>query len=221
MRRSDLIERIAACLLWALLTAATPAVAQDAASFPSRPIRIIVPFPAGGPTDINARIIAQRMSEDWKQPVVIENRPGGNTAIGAQAVAKAEPDGYTLLAAMDTTLVMNPATATAPLSYDPFRDFATITLTAKNTSLLTVRAADGPVSVKKLIARAKQSPGKLNYGAGIITTRLAGYLFARSAGIRVQMIPYKGSTDVVAGLMSGSVDFIVDGVVASLPLIKG
>jgi tripartite-type tricarboxylate transporter receptor subunit TctC len=203
-----------------VFSALTPAVAQDAALFPSRPIRIVVPFPAGGPTDINARIIAQRMSADWKQPVVIENRPGGNTAIGAQVVAKAEPDGYTLLAAMDTTLVMNPATATAPLSYDPFRDFAAITLTAKNTSLVTVRAADGPASVRELIARAQASPGRLNYGAGIITTRLAGYLFAREAGIKVQMIPYKGSADVVAGLLSGSVDFIVDGVAASLPLIK-
>jgi tripartite-type tricarboxylate transporter receptor subunit TctC len=214
--------------VWAVAVLAAiaiaPAAAQpaiDAQSFPSRPIHIIVPFPAGGPTDINARIIAQRMSEDFRQPVVIENRPGGNTAIGAQAVAKAEPDGYTLLAAMDTTLVMNPATATAPLSYDPFRDFATISLTAKNTSLLTVRAADGPNSVQELIARAKQSPGKLNYGAGIITTRLAGYLFARSAGIEVQLIPYKGSADVVAGLLTGSVDFIIDGVAASLPLIQG
>jgi tripartite-type tricarboxylate transporter receptor subunit TctC len=212
--------RTVACLVLASVAAA-PAAAQDAASFPSRPIRIVVPFPAGGPTDIDARIIAQRMSEDWQQPVIVENRPGGNTAIGAQAVAKAEPDGYTLLAAMDTTLVMNPATATAPLSYDPFRDFAAITLTAKNTSLVTVRAADGPASVAELIARARQNPGRLNYGAGIIPTRLAGYLFARSAGIRVQMIPYKGSADVVSGLLSGSVDFIIDGVAASLPLING
>jgi tripartite-type tricarboxylate transporter receptor subunit TctC len=210
---------LAGLLLAAAIVPAQPA--EDASAFPSRPIRIIVPFPAGGPTDINARIIAQKMSEDFRQPVVIENRPGGNTAIGAQAVAKAEPDGYTLLAAMDTTLVMNPATATAPLSYDPFRDFAAITLTAKNTSLLTVRAADGPKTVHELIARAKASPGKLNYGAGIITTRLAGYLFAREAGIAVQLIPYKGSADVVQGLLTGSVDFIVDGVAASLPLIQG
>jgi tripartite-type tricarboxylate transporter receptor subunit TctC len=220
--RADWIVPMRGLFLLLLSTLfAVPAAAQDASTFPSRPIRIIVPFPAGGPTDINARIIAQKMSEDFKQPVVIENRPGGNTAIGAQAVAKAEPDGYTLLAAMDTTLVMNPATATAPLSYDPFRDFATITLTAKNTSLLTVRAADGPKTVRELIARAKQSPGKLNYGAGIITTRLAGYLFAREAGIAVQLIPYKGSADVVQGLLTGSVDFIVDGVAASLPLIQG
>jgi tripartite-type tricarboxylate transporter receptor subunit TctC len=204
----------------AIPPAAAQPVTDPAQTFPSRAIRIVVPFPPGGPTDINARIIAQRMSEDWKQPVVIENRPGANTSIGAQMVAKADPDGYTLLAAMDTTLVMHPAAAGAPLTYDPFKDFATVTLRAKNPLLFTVRAADGPESVKELIARAKAAPGKLNYGAGIITTRLAGYLFAKSAGIEVQLIPYKGSADVVQGLLSGSVDFIVDGVAASLPLIQ-
>jgi tripartite-type tricarboxylate transporter receptor subunit TctC len=207
-----------------LAFAITPALAQPAAesaqSFPTRAIRIVVPFPAGGPTDINARIIAQRMSEDWKQPVVIENRPGANTAIGAQAVARAEPDGYTLLAAMDSTLVMNPAAAAGPLTYDPFRDFATITMTAKNTSLLTVRASDGPHSVKELVARAKTAPAPLTYGAGIVITRLAGYLFGQLAGIDLQFIPYKGSSEVVQGLLSGSIDFIVDGAAPSLPLIK-
>ena len=197
-----------------------PAAAQgDARDFPNRAVRIVVPFPAGGPTDINARIIAQKLSESWGQPVVIENRPGANTAIGAQAVAKAPPDGYTLLAAMDTTLSLNPA-ASANLSYDPFKDFAPITLTAKNTSLLTVRTEDGPNSVKELIARAKLHPGKLNYGAGIITTRLAGYLFAKLAGIDVQLIPYKGSAEVVQALLTGSVDFIIDGTASSLPLIQ-
>jgi tripartite-type tricarboxylate transporter receptor subunit TctC len=191
--------------------------ADPAYTFPSRAIKIIVPFPAGGPTDINMRIIAQRMGEDWKQAVVIENRPGANTAIGAQAVARAEPDGYTLLAAMDSTLVMNPAAATGPLSYDPFYNFATITLTAKNTSLLTVRTSDGPHSVKELLGRGKTS--KLNYGAGIAITRLAGYLLGQRAGIDFQLIPYKGSSEVVQGLLSGSVDFIIDGAAPSLPLI--
>ena len=199
--------------------AAAQTVSDAARDFPSRAIRIVVPFPAGGPTDIDARIIAQKMSEDWKQPVIVENRPGANTALGAQLVAKADPDGYTLLAAMDTTLVMNPATATN-LSYDPFKDFATVTLTASNTSLLTVRAADGPKTAAELIARAKANPRKQNYGAGVITTRLAGYLFAQMAGIEVQLIPYKGSAETVQGLLSGSVDFIVDGIAASLPLIK-
>jgi len=204
-------------------TCVLPAAAQPAdravPNFPTRAIRIVVPFPAGGPTDVDIRIIAQRMSEDWRQPVVIDNRPGASTAIGAQAVARAEPDGYTLLAAMDSTLVMNPAAATAPLSYDPFNDFAAITLTAKNTSLLTVRASDGPRSVVELIARAKANPGKLNYGAGIVVTRLAGYLFGQLAGIDIQFIPYKGSSEVVQGLLSGSVDFIIDGAAPSLPLI--
>lgn len=196
------------------------AQADRAALFPNRAIKIVVPFPAGGPTDVNIRILAQHMGEDWKVPVVIENRPGANTAIGAQAVARAEPDGYTLLAAMDQTLAMNPAVAVGPLGYDPFNDFAAITMTAKNTSLMTVRASDGPRTVKDLVARAKARPGGLSYGAGIVLTRLAGYLFGQLAGIDLQSIPYKGSSDVVQGLLSGSVDFIIDGAAPSLPLIK-
>ncbi|MPZ55362.1 MAG: tripartite tricarboxylate transporter substrate binding protein [Rhizobiales bacterium] len=212
-----LIGAVLALLLSGTLAAAQ--TASNAASFPNRPIRIVVPFPAGGPTDILSRIVAQRMSEDWGQPIVIENRPGANTNIGAQMVARAAPDGYTLLSAMDTTMVMNPASG-ASMPYDPFKDFAPVTLLAKNTSLLTVRAADGPKTVKELIARGKASEKKLSYGAGITITRLAGYQFARMAGFEVVLIPYKGSSEVVHGLLSGSVDFIVDGVASSLPLIQ-
>jgi tripartite-type tricarboxylate transporter receptor subunit TctC len=201
------------------MLAAIPLSAARAQEFPSRAIRIVVPFPAGGPTDILSRIVAQKMSEDFGQPVVVENRPGADTAIGAVAVARAAPDGYTLLAAMDTTLVLNPATKTT-LPYDPFKDFAAVTLAAKNTSLLIVRADDGPKTIKELIARGKANPGKLNYGAGIITTRLSGYMFNQAAGMSVQLIPYKGSADVVQGLLTGAVDYIIDGVASSLPLIK-
>jgi tripartite-type tricarboxylate transporter receptor subunit TctC len=196
-----------------------PAVApaqRDA--FPSRPVKMIVPFPPGGPTDLMARVFGQKLAERWGQPVVIENRAGGNSAIGAQQTAKSPPDGYTLLVAMDTTLVMNPIT-TANLPYDALKDFAPISLTAQNTSLLIVRA-DGPKTVPELIAKAKANPGKLNYGAGIITTRLAGYLFSRLAGIDTVFIPYKGSSEVVQGLLTGSIDFSIDGVAASIPLIK-
>jgi tripartite-type tricarboxylate transporter receptor subunit TctC len=210
------------CIALALVMTAGQAAAQtsnDAARYPERTIRIIVPFPAGGPTDILSRVIGQRLSEDFGQPVVIENRPGGDTVIAAQQVAKAAPDGYTLLAAMDTTLVMNPATK-KNLPYDPHKDFAFITMASQNTSLLSVRADDGPKTVQELIAKGKANPGKLNYGAGIITTRLAGYLFARAAGIQVQLIPYKGSADVVQGLLTGAVDFIVDGIATALPLVK-
>jgi len=201
------------------VAAIAPAQAQDAQSFPNRPVRIVVPFPAGGPTDVNIRILGQKLSEIWGQGVVIENRPGANTGIGAQMVAKAPADGYTLLAAMDTTLVMNPATG-ASMNYDPFKDFSVITLTAKNTSLLTVRAADGPKTIQELIARGKASQNKLNYGAGITITRLAGASFAKAVGIEVVLVPYKGSSEVVQGLLTGSVDFIVDGIAPSLPLIK-
>jgi tripartite-type tricarboxylate transporter receptor subunit TctC len=181
---------------------------------------MIVPFPAGGPTDILSRVVAQRLSEVWGQPVVIENQPGANTAIAAARVAKMPADGYTLLAAMDVTMVLNPIT-TKNLSYDPLKDFALITLGSKNTSLLSVRAEDGPKTVKELIARAKANPGKLNYGAGIITTRLAGYLFNREAGLDVQYIPFNGSPPTVQGLLTGAVDYIVDGTATSLPLIQG
>jgi tripartite-type tricarboxylate transporter receptor subunit TctC len=198
----------------------TPATAQDAQSYPNRTVRMIVPFPAGGPADILTRIVAQKLSENWGQAVVVENRPGGDTAIGAVQVAKAAPDGYTLLVPMDTTMVMNPATKTN-LPYDPFKDFTLITLASKNTSLLTVRGADGPKSIAELIALGKAKAGKMNYGAGIITTRLAGYLFNKAAGIDVQLIPYKGSAEVVQGLLTGAVDYIIDGTASSLPLIKG
>ena len=203
----------------AIASAAAQPADPSAQAYPNRPVRIVVPFPAGGPTDILSRVVAQRLSEVWGQPVVIENQPGANTAIAAARVAKMPADGYTLLAAMDVTMVLNPITS-KNLSYEPLKDFSLISLAAKNTSLLTVRAADGPASVAELIARAKASPGKLNYGAGIITTRLAGYLFNREAGINVQYIPFNGSAPTVQGLLTGAVDYIVDGTASHVSLIK-
>jgi tripartite-type tricarboxylate transporter receptor subunit TctC len=210
---------LARAALIGMLATAVAAAQGTADGYPNRAVRIVVPFPAGGPTDILVRVIAQRLSEVWGQPVVIENQPGANTAIAAARVAKMPPDGYTLLAAMDVTMVLNPIT-TSNLSYDPLKDFAPITLASKNTSLLSVRADDGPTTVKELIARAKASPGKLNYGAGIITTRLAGYLFNREAGLDVQYIPFNGSAPTVQGLLTGAVDYIVDGAATSIPLIQ-
>src|SRR6266496_3489851 len=155
---------IALAILGAVVTG-TAAAQERPEAFPSRSIKIVVPFPAGGPSDVLARIIGQKMSEDWGQPVVIENRPGANTIIGAQAVAKAAPDGYTLLMAIDSTLTMNQYLY-RNLPYDPVNDFAPITTTTKTVSVLAVRAADGPATIPDLIARAREHPGKLNYGAG-------------------------------------------------------
>lgn len=216
-----MLARLMTTLAIGLIVTSALAQTSDpgAQNYPNRPVRLVVPFPAGGPTDILARVVAQRLSEVWSQPVVIENQPGANTAIAAARVAKLPPDGYTLLAAMDVTMVLNPLTSKS-LSYEPLKDFTPISLGAKNTSLLTVRAADGPTSVQDLIARAKANPGKLNYGAGIITTRLAGYLFNREAGINVQYIPFNGSSPTVQGLLTGAVDYIVDGTASHVSLIK-
>ena len=210
--------RITAGAVSSALALMAPAVAQsDARDFPTRPIRIVVPFPAGGPADIISRVVAQRLSERWAQAVVVENRPGANTAIGAQAVARAAPDGHTLLAGMDTTLVMNPLLA-ANLPYD-VKDFAPITLLTRNMSLMVVRS-DGPASVRELIAQAKANPGKLNMGAGTITSRLGALAFLKAAGLDVTLIPYKGSAEIVHGLLSGSVDFALDSTASSFPQIQ-
>jgi tripartite-type tricarboxylate transporter receptor subunit TctC len=191
----------------------------EAKTYPSRPIRIVVPFPPGGPADMIARLIAQRMSEAWGQPVLVENRAGGNTAIGAQLVARSAPDGYTLLAAMDTTMVVNPL-VTPNLPYDPLKDLAPITLLIKNVALVVVRS-DGPKSIKELIAKAKTNPGKLNMGAGTITSRLGALAFAKAAGIDVQLVPFKGSAEIGQAVLAGTVDFALDSTGTSLPLIQG
>jgi tripartite-type tricarboxylate transporter receptor subunit TctC len=202
-----------------VVTWAGAAAAQEQTSYPNRPIHLIVPFPAGGPSDIVARLIGQKMTEHWGQPVVIENRPGANTLIGAQAAAKAAPDGYTLFMAIDSTLVMNQFLYKS-LPYDPINDFAPITLTAKTISVLTVMA-NGPQSVKELIASAKAAPGKYNYGAGTITAQLMGHLFHKAAGLDIVYVPFKGTPATVNGLLTGSVqliyaaNLIVDPLIAS------
>ena len=199
------------------------AAAQDrtiaaAQGFPDRPVRLVVPFPPGGPLDIMTRVYAQRLGEEWKQPVVVENRAGGNSAIGAQQVARATPDGYTLLVAMDTTLVMNPLTL-PNLNYDVQKDFVLISLMAQNPALLVVPAG-GAKDVAELVARAKAQPGKLSCGAGVLPTRLAGYLFNKLAGIDAVFVPYKGSAEVVQGLLTGSIEYAFDGVAPYLSLIE-
>jgi tripartite-type tricarboxylate transporter receptor subunit TctC len=210
-------------LTLALAFSVAPAAAQsppegDLSRYPNRAIRMIVPFPPGGPADIVARFVSQRMSEDFGQPVVIENRAGGNTAIGAQAAARSAPDGYTLFVPMDTTMVMNPL-ITPTLPYDALKDFAPITLLTKNMSLVVVRG-DGPKTINELIAKAKANPGKLNMGAGTITSRLGALLFAKTAGIDVQLVPFKGSAEIGQAVLAGTVDFALDSTGTSLPLIR-
>lgn len=213
----------ATCILasTAFITAASAQTAPDttAAAYPNRAIRIIVPFPAGGPSDVLARIIGQRLSDDWRQPVLIENRVGANTVIGAQAVATAPPDGYTLLMAIDSTLTMNQFLYNK-LPYDPIQNFDPITVVAKTMLLLMVNASSDIASVGDLIAKQKAAPEKFNYGAGTITTQLTGQLLNKSAGTSSQLVRYNGSAQVAQGLLTNSVQYIIDGPSAALPLIQ-
>jgi len=210
-----------ALTLIAIALASAPARTQefDAKDYPDRPIHIVVPFPPGGPTDLLSRIIAKEMTASWGQPVVIENRPGADTTIGAVAVAKSDPDGYTLLAAMDSTMVLNPLVK-SNLPYDPLKDFEPISLGAKNISILEVRADSRAQNVQALIEMLKAAPGRLNLGAGTTNGRLAGLLFEKLTGTSFAIIPFKGSAETVQALLTGSVDFGIDGIASSLPLLK-
>jgi tripartite-type tricarboxylate transporter receptor subunit TctC len=199
--------------------AAQQAVDADAAAFPNRAIRIVVPFPAGGPSDVLARMIGQKMSEDWGQPVLVENRVGANTVIGAQAVQKSAADGCTMLMAIDSTLAMNQYLY-RNLPYDPFNDFVPITLVAKTMMFMFVNSASDVKTVKDLVAQAKGRPGKLNFGAGTITSKLMGYLVNKTLGINTQLISYNGSAEVTQGLLTRSVDFTYDGPSAAMSLIQ-
>ncbi|HEY1364741.1 MAG TPA: tripartite tricarboxylate transporter substrate binding protein [Xanthobacteraceae bacterium] len=214
-----LVARSIVFAVSSILLVASAAAQERADTFPTHSIRIVVPFPAGGPSDVLARMIAQKMSEDWGQPVVIENRVGANTVIGAQQVAKATPDGYTLLMAIDSTLAMNQYLYRTP-PYDPFTDFVPITLTAKSMTFVYVNADSPYKSVKDIIAAARAQPGKLNYGAGTITTQLMGHLFDKAAGIRTVLLKYNGSAQVAQGLLTRSVDFTFDGSSAAMPLVQ-
>ena len=196
-----------------------PAQAQDAKDFPNRAIKIVVPFPAGGPSDVLARLIGQKMSEDFGQPVIIENRPGANTVIGAQLVKTAPADGYTLLMAIDSTLTMNQYLYKTP-PYDPIADFAPVTLVAKTMQLLMVNSASPAKTVNDLIGAARERPGQLSFGAGTITTKLTGLLFNKVADVQTVLVPYNGSAEVTQGLLTKSVDFTFDGPSAAASLIQ-
>jgi tripartite-type tricarboxylate transporter receptor subunit TctC len=197
--------------------AAASAAAQE--PYPTRPIHIIVPFPAGGPSDVLTRMIGERMSADFGQAIVVDNRPGANTVIGAQLAAKAAPDGYTLLMAIDSTLAMNQYLY-AKLAYDPLNDFAPVSIAAQNVGLLVVNAESDLKTPKDLIAKAKAAPGKLNCGAGTITTKLTCILFNDKAGVETVLISYNGSAEVAQGVLTRSADFVFDGPSAELPLIQ-
>jgi tripartite-type tricarboxylate transporter receptor subunit TctC len=211
MRMHGIHLALAAVLLTAL---ASPATAQ---SFPSRQITLIVPFAPGGPADLLGRLIGLKMSEDLGQQIVVDNRPGANTIIGAQVVAKANPDGYTLLMAIDGTLVMNPFLY-SKLAYDPFKDFAPVSLVALVPSAVTGNIKSAPDTIKELVEQEKAKPGTFQIGISTPTSQVNVGLLNQMAGTNFQMVPYRGGTTQITGILAGDIPLGMESINVSLPL---
>jgi tripartite-type tricarboxylate transporter receptor subunit TctC len=206
-------------ILIAVIVALLAAAAQ-AQSYPTRPVHLVVPFPASGATDILARVIAERLSAALGQPVPVENKPGAGGTLGSAVAAKAPADGYTLLMATTSTHSIGPALQKLP--YDPEKDFAPVSLIANAPGVLVVSPGLDISSVKELIALAKAKPGQLNFsssGTGTIV-HLSGELFTRMAGVQMQHVPYKGTALAAADIKSGQIAMMVDNIVSALPFMK-
>jgi tripartite-type tricarboxylate transporter receptor subunit TctC len=204
-------------LLALAVLAAGPAAAQ---SYPDKPIKMIVPFPPGGPIDTMGRLIGQHLSSTLGQQVIVENRAGAGATIGSKAVASAEPDGYTLLFGSSGSLAVAPALY-PNIDYDPIKAFAPIATVALLPHVFVIAPSLPAKTVAEFIAHAKANPGKLNYGAGLGTPpQMLGTLFKVKAGIDVVYIPYRGSAQSVTDLLGGQTQFTIDGLVGLYPLIK-
>jgi tripartite-type tricarboxylate transporter receptor subunit TctC len=204
-------------LVAASLLAAASAAAQN---YPVRPVRVIVPFTAGGNTDLTARAIGARLSEVFGQQIVVENRPGGATNIGTELVAKAPPDGYTILMGGATNAINMSTQAKPP--YDTLRDFAPIILCVKGANLLAIHPSLPAKNLKELIALAKARPGQLNFASSGLgsSNQMAGELFKMMANINLVHVPYKGNPPAITDTMAGHVEMVFSGVPALIPHIQ-
>ncbi|MCG3185831.1 MAG: hypothetical protein IOMNBAOH_00343 [Rhodocyclaceae bacterium] len=191
--------------LFAMLLAGQ-AVRAD--SYPSKPIRIVIPFSPGGATDVVARLVANKLGEALKQSVVVESRPGANGIIGTDAVAKATPDGYTLLATVASAHTLIPSLYKLP--YDPIKDFAPISQVATLNGLIVVNAGVPAKSMQEFIALAKSKPGQLSYSSGTSLINLIGEQFKQAAGIDLIAVPYKGTGPQLTAVVSGEVSMTID-----------
>jgi tripartite-type tricarboxylate transporter receptor subunit TctC len=200
---------------------ALPAIAQSTASYPSRPVKLVVPFPPGGPLDIVGRALAQKLGEAWGQSVVVDNRPGAGGNIGADLVAKSPPDGYTILMGALSTHAVNPSLY-AKMPYDAVKDFAPITLVAITPNVLVVNASLPVNSAKEFIAYAKANSGKLAFGSGSNGSagHLAGELFKVDTGTDVIHVPYKGGAPATQALLAGDTQFMFDNLANAMPQVK-
>ena len=203
---------IAGALLSAVAARAQPA-------WPTRTVRWIVPFGAGGAADATARTIAQKLGERWGHQVVVDNKPGANTMIAAQEAMRAAPDGYTLFQPINSTLTLNPFT-TSKLPYDPIRDFTHIALIASVPLIFVANDTLPAKTLQDMVALAKARPGTITTGGSSVGMQLANERFNRDARIKVTWVPYKSGIDVTKGLLSSEIQVGVDGIVAYIPHVK-
>jgi tripartite-type tricarboxylate transporter receptor subunit TctC len=216
MKRSLCLSALAVSLLSGAAHAQSPA-----AAFPSKPIKIVVPFPAGGTSDVLARLIGQKMTETWGQPVLIDNKPGSSGNLGADLAAKATPDGHTLVLMDVGNLVISPALFKLP--FNVLSDFAPVAMVAYSPHLLAVSSKVPANTPAELVSYAKAQKGKLNYAvaAGMgSASHLAGVMYAQRNGIDWGYVPYKGGAQAITDLIGGQVDVMFNGMVATYPHVK-
>ena len=208
-------------LCLALATVAGAIHAARAADYPTRPIKLIVPYPAGGPTDVLGRMVADFLTRDLKQTVFVENKGGAQGAIGAEAAARAEPDGYTLFFTVASIVVLNPVLY-KKLAYDPDRDFRVLAIVTDSPVVMVVHPSVPAKSVAEFVAYAKQNPGKLNFGSAGTggTIHLAGEMFRQMAGIEMTHVPYKGAGPALTDLIAGNIQLMFESVGTALPPVK-
>jgi tripartite-type tricarboxylate transporter receptor subunit TctC len=192
------------------------------AQYPSKPIRIVVPYAAGGTSDILARQIGPKLSEAWGQPIIVENKPGANGNVGADFVAKSAPDGYTLLLTDLGGLVIS-ASVYPKLPFDPSKDFTPVVMVSYSPHVLAVHPSVKASTVKELVEIAKANPGKLNFAVSGIggAPQLAGIEFAQRTGVSWTYIPYKGGSDAVSAVAAGQADVLFNGMLATWPTVQG
>ena len=192
-----------------------------AQAYPGKTVRFIVPFSAGGSTDIIGRTLAAKLTEMWGHTVVVDNRPGGSTVIGTEIVAKSPPDGYTLLVTPAPFTIV--PSLMAKLPYDPQKDFEPITLINTTPLVVVVHPGVPAKNIRELIAVAKAKPGTLNFGSSGSggSNHLAGELFNAMAGVKMVHIPYKGNAPALTDLVGGHVDVVFNGLTSAIPLIRG
>ena len=214
----NLRARSALICCFAIVAALVAAPCSRAAEFPARPIKLVVPYAAGGPTDVLGRLVGEYLGRDLKQAVIVENKAGAQGAIGAEAVARSEPDGYTLFVTAASIIVLNPMLY-KKLSYDPVKDFRMLRLVTDLPVVMEVHPSVPAKTLAEFVAYAKQNPGKLNFGSAGTggTIHLAGEMFKQMAGIEMTHVPYKGAGPALTDLISGNIQVMFDTLSTALP----